>query len=229
MQVCRSLRKLIQADSYMQYLLDLEACGYVEPQTPRSDLSYSEKLEVIRSHKLRWSSPQIISPGVYEICTAEGSQSTYNSGVYVRSARISDTMPGATRQLHFYQLPSSNRGTEYKYWLIPDLGVDVHFFAIDPEQDLLVLVELHSTHPEECSYILHLRTISTGEAHPKLPFGRAALAYQSPLTWAPMLSPFFEICGHLLAVMFPSRHGLGSSYIVVWDWISGIELTVSPL
>ncbi|KAF8608502.1 hypothetical protein BDV93DRAFT_602450 [Ceratobasidium sp. AG-I] len=224
-QVCRLLRNVIQADPYIQYLLDLDACGYVEPRNPRSDLSYSEKREVIRRHQLRWTHPQHVSPEIYDLHAIKRSfQCTYVNGVYARGARISGSMPKATRQLHFYQLPSPNRGTEYKHWLIPDLGVDTHFFMIDPEQDLLVLAEAHNANQDSCVYSLHLRTMSDGKTHPKTLLGSSTLVCQLQ-SMCPPTAPHSEICGHLLAVIFPSRHALGLSCVVIWNWALGIELT----
>jgi len=47
------------------------------------------------------------------------------------------------RSLFFYQLPSSLRNIEAKDWALSAKDIDVHArdFAMDPSQDLLVLVE----------------------------------------------------------------------------------------
>ncbi|KAF8608512.1 hypothetical protein BDV93DRAFT_518610 [Ceratobasidium sp. AG-I] len=225
-QICRLLRKIIQEDPCIQYLLDLDACGYVEPRTPRSDLSYSEKREVIRLHQLRWSHPQGISPEVYDIHTSGGLW-MYVSGVYARGGRLPGSMPVTARQLYFYQLPSPNRGTEYKHWIISELGVDTCFFMIDPEQDLLVLIEADNAHPGDCIYNLHLRTMSDGRIHPKALLGSSTLVYRSLSMWT-QAAIHTEIYGHLLAVRFPSKRIRGLTHIVIWDWTLGIELTRVP-
>lgn len=134
----------------------------------------------------------------------------------------------ATRKLYFYQLPSHNRGMEYKHWIISDLGVDTQNFTIDPEQDLLVLAEASDAAQEPQFLNLHLRSMSNNEVHPKTSHGCSVLVYHplSRLVPARLLLNL-EVFGHLLAVAFHSRGRYIPSYVVVWNWTTGTELLVS--
>ncbi|KAF8606380.1 hypothetical protein BDV93DRAFT_553553 [Ceratobasidium sp. AG-I] len=223
-QVCWSLRRIIRADIYLQYLLELDICGYTEPDNPRSGLSYSEKLEVVRRHKSRWDHPEKIVPDVYELHLGESSfMYAYKGGVYARAVRISSSSRVATRQLHFYQLPSSNRGTEYKNWIIHDLGVDIQNFMIDPEQDLLVLLEVNRAPGHQEVYRLHLRSMSTNDVHPKASSDCSVLVYRPLAALVPVNPLRYEVSGALLAVLFLARNERGSSYVVIWNWTTGAE------
>lgn len=222
------LWKIIQADSYIQYLLELDTSGYVEPSNPRVDLTYLEKQRLMRSHRLRWNYPEGISPDVYELQTGEDIFPwAYVGGVYARGIRIPDSTPLTTRQLYFYQFPSSNRRVEYEQWVISDLGLDICNFAIDPEQNLLVLLEPFDVRQDKWIYRLHLRSITTNEIHPKAPSSYSFLVYEYPTRLVPGNLFHIEISGRLLAVLFHSRNRYVPSYLVIWDWITGTELTVS--
>lgn len=212
--------------------MELDACGYIEPVNPRLDLSYSEKREIVRSHRSRWDHPESILPEVYELHIGESSLlRVYTGGVYVRAVRIPSSYPITTRQLYFYQLPSSNRGVEYRHWMFSDLGVDAQKFAIDPEQDLLVLLEVNHVYRTEGVYKLHLRSMSTNEVHAKASTGGSVLVYRTWLMLVPASSFYLEISGSRLAVVFRSKNNfdlhVAPSYVVIWDWTTGVELTVS--
>lgn len=218
-QVCRSLCDIVKSDVCLQYLLELDACGYVEPANPRWDLTYAQKLEMVRGHRSRWDHPESVVPTVFELKLDErGVTYEYAGGVYVRGVQKHDSWEGLTRQLYFYQLPSPNRGIEYKHWEISDLGFDVRDFGIDPEQDLLVLLE-----PGEDVYRIHLRTMSTNETHPNTSAGRSIIV--EPHSVESARSFYFEISGYLLAVLFRSRNERIQSYVVIWDWTAGQELS----
>lgn len=49
-----------------------------------------------------------------------------------------------SRDLVFVQLPSIIRQTEQKRWEISDVGFQIHDFTMDPDQDLLVILEIQT-------------------------------------------------------------------------------------
>lgn len=223
------LRDLVKSDLCMQYLLELDSCGYVEPVNPRSDLTFAQKLEMIRNHRSHWEHSEKVIPTVFELGVGNDSVIyKYAGGVYVQELPTANLV-GSTRGLNFNQLPSPNRGIEYKHWAIPDLGSDPSDFCIDPEQDLLVLLEAEQGHWYGGTYRLHLRTMSTNEVHPKAPAGYSILIHQHPSDLPPAMTFYFEVSGRLLAVLFRSVDRRVQSYVVVWDWTTGLELSVSDI
>ncbi|KAG9118325.1 hypothetical protein FRC07_007218 [Ceratobasidium sp. 392] len=68
--------------------------------------------------------------------------------------------------------------------------------------------------------------MTTNEAHPKAKPGRSILTYK-PLREEPPpdRSFYFEISGHLLAILFRSRTRGSPSYVVIWNWTTGDELS----
>jgi hypothetical protein len=225
LQVSRLFRDIICEDIYLQYLLELDACGYIEPSNPRMDLNYAEKIELLRNHTKRWNHPDSVIPVRCEVPINEPlSTYKFSKGVFAWGLRYEGAM-NFIRQIHFLQLPSQNRGTDSKHWYISDVPMNVSHFRADPEQDLLVLFE-----KSETVYKIHLRSMATGEAHP-----RAAPA-QSTLIHKPrsehlgfdhgLLSP---LCGHLLSATFESWVAKSEDfYVVIWDWTTGEQLLVCP-
>ncbi|KAF8608513.1 hypothetical protein BDV93DRAFT_504095 [Ceratobasidium sp. AG-I] len=226
-QVCRSFRQIIQVDTYIQYLLDLDACGYVEPLNPRLDLTYSEKREAIRKHRSHWENPQTISPTEYKLQANDDSVGwTYADGVYVWDVKIldPDSFLVTNRHLHFCQLPSPNRGVEHKRWSFCNLGVEAADFAIDPGQDLLVIFELVETHEGDHACNMHLRSMSTNDTHPSAAPSVPILVHEHLPTSFPGISFSSEIVGHLLAVAFLSTNNRPLARLVIWNWTTGVEL-----
>ncbi|KAF8606377.1 hypothetical protein BDV93DRAFT_520688 [Ceratobasidium sp. AG-I] len=211
-QVCRLLQHVIKSDVRMQYLLELDACGYVEPVNPRHDLTDAEKIDIVRSHRGRWNKLDSIKANAIHF--SDVSAWEYTDGIFVRLSR-------RTRQLHFYQLPSRNRGVGYKYWVTPDLEVNIGDFGIDPGQDLLVLLEAQGT---QGTYNIHIRSMTTGEIHSRAPAGNSVLSYQHSTFLLQSTSVSFEIAGRLLAAVFPSRHANSPSCVVLWNWTTGAEI-----
>ena len=206
-------------------MLELDACGYVEPANPRWNLTYAQKLEIVRKHRSRWDHPEKVIPTVVgPLPNEHDATNKFVGGVYVQSMRNPFSL---IRQLHFYQLPSPNKGTEYKYWTITDVGLDARDFGIDPEQDLLVLLEGEPGYQHGGTYMVHLRTMSTNEAHPKISDGYSTIVHQHPMELPRAANVYFEMSGQLLAILFRSGRRHVQSYVVIWDWTTGTELSVS--
>ena len=212
------LQHIIKSDTYIQYLLELDAFGYVEPVNPRCDLTYAEKIDIVRNHRRRWNRLDSIKANTVHF--SDVSAWEYTDGVFVRLSR-------RTRQLHFYQLPSRNRGVEYKYWATPSLGMDIRDFGINPGEDLLALLEVQTPHYDQGAYNVHIRSMATGEIHSCASAGNSVLTYQHSTSLHQHASVSFEIAGSLLAMAFPSRDTDFPSRVVMWNWTVGEELFVS--
>ncbi|KAG8796042.1 hypothetical protein FRC12_005832 [Ceratobasidium sp. 428] len=131
--VCRSLKELISANDYLQYLLRLDACGYVEPRCPRPDLTYAEKKQILSDHWDRWydsSSKTVVTD--HELPDGKGRVEATTKGTTV-------WYPEGTIGYMFFQNPSINRGTGFKQWSYwPKIYGDS--IAIDSDRNLLAVL-----------------------------------------------------------------------------------------
>ncbi|QRV93776.1 vacuolar protein sorting-associated protein 13 [Ceratobasidium sp. AG-Ba] len=216
-RVCRFLRDLIHSDMYLQYLLELDTYGYTEPLNPRRDLGYAEKIALLRDHTSRWRNPGIISPDYYELPPGRTiSPRPFVNGTFVWKAEAAND----SDRIYFYQLPSRNKGTDFKHWSV-DLAEFRGFDSlwIDPEQDLLVVAMKTGTDSGNIVYEIHLRSLGTGQVHPM------AAAEHSVLYYSTILGSLrIEVIGHSLAAITSSSlpHAV---HTVVWDWVTGQQLS----
>ncbi|KAG9127748.1 hypothetical protein FRC07_010036 [Ceratobasidium sp. 392] len=231
-QVCRLLRTVIDSSAKLQYLIELHSLGYVPPTHPRLDLTYAEAIEQLRTHKSRWNSIDTIEPKRYFLSENSGhtSGSDFYGGVY--AVAVPSLFSSTTRRLELYQLPSANKGIEFKQWAHHDVGVDIRDFAIEPDFDLLVLLEEAGWAPIEDAeqgtldvmqhFNLNLRSLRTCAPHPDAasPIIRHSLR---SIGYTP--SSFgFQIVGRYLAVLC----WLGTNQtcrLGVWDWTTGNPVT----
>ncbi|KAG9099227.1 hypothetical protein FS749_001794, partial [Ceratobasidium sp. UAMH 11750] len=210
-------------DDYLQYRLELGACGYVEPLRSRTDLSYTEKTRILRNHNTQWGDPASVTPIHYELPRYK----TTGTDAFVKGTFAWSQTGGSEdfKRIVFYQLPSINRGTGFKQWSI-DLAKELGDFWIDPEQDLLVVIEQTSLYPNRSSYNIHLRSMATNTAHPRAAPDQSIISYISPL--APdLLIPrrFVRISDNLLVMLFKFVDRAKPKHIVIWDWTTGQELS----
>jgi hypothetical protein len=188
------------------------------------DLTYAEKIELLRNHAKRWNHPGSVVPVRCEVPINEPlSKYKFSKGVFAWALRHEGT--NFIRQIHFLQLPSQNRGTDSKHWCISEVPMNVRHFRADPEQDLLVLLEISET-----VYKIHLRSMTTGEAHPRAAPAQSTLVHkprsEDPDSEHGLLSP---LCGRLLSATFESWDAKSEDfYVVIWDWITGEQLSVCP-
>lgn len=224
-QVCQLLFNLVQDSAYTQYLLELDASGYVEPPNHWPGSTYTERLKILQDHRIRLDDPKRASLVKYDLqINTARSTYTYAKGTYVQIVGHPDR---STQCFYFYQIPSSNRSTAHSHWSISDLGVNATRCEIDPEQDLLVLLEPVDLEPGYKTCKLYLRTMSTGLPHPKA-YGDNPILVDMPASAShPKDNVHFEISGRLVAVMFRTRSSFTPSHVLMWDWITGTETLVS--
>ncbi|KAG9077603.1 hypothetical protein FS749_010506 [Ceratobasidium sp. UAMH 11750] len=219
-KVCRSLRKFIDTNDYLQYKLELDACGYVEPLHPRTDLSYAAKTEMLRKRNAWWSNPTSVTPVRYELPGYD----TKGRGIFKNGTFMwNQDVDGGGERLVFYQLPSANKGTEFKQWSI-DLENKYFGLWIDPEQDLLVVVEAGSGLPDNVPDDIHLRSMSTNQPHPKAIPGRTVLRYTPPSHSSSLRGRIIKIFQHLLIGLYFNPWD-DKADIVIWNWTTGQELS----
>lgn len=142
-------------------------------------------------------------------------------------------------RLHIWQLPSDLRGIEEKKWTLgPNFGFTVADVAMDPLQDLLVLIDgINSNMTSGYTFIamlkmialvatsefcVHLRTLSTGTPHPL----SKATALHCPYEDEVDGSYCIQIFGGLVAVLF-TPISFEEKMLMVWEWKTGRQLLVS--
>ncbi|KAH7344465.1 hypothetical protein B0J17DRAFT_635557 [Rhizoctonia solani] len=232
---CRLLRQIIESSAELQYLIKLGSFGYVPPANPRLDLSFKEKISSLHQHQVKWGSDTHMRVDTYKLRNLEARSMTYefHGGTYVRGSSLPG-MSECTRRLDVYQLPSINKGTEWREWSHPDLGVDVRDFALQTDYDLLVLLEadepvsdreppgISGTTPDALQHIkVHLRSLETGQPHPAAT--RSILECQVPSYMQSMCSFYAQVVGRYLAVFFQvlAWRGTRCYELRIWDWITG--------
>lgn len=232
--VCRTFYNLIVSSPQIQYILSLDTLGYAMPSVPRLDLTTRQKVEFLERHRRNWSFPGNLQPTEYVIQLSDaGNVYRFDGGVYTHSLHIApNSRTSAIVGLHFYQLPSPNLGLEFREWCIPNLGLSARGFDIDTAQDLLILVELANpirSWSEGCW--IHLRTMSDNSQHPNaaLPFLIAEFTESEGDLESRIIPMLFdiEVVGSLLAILFRSRTQQITSWVIVWDWNRGVEVTCS--
>ncbi|KAG8744491.1 hypothetical protein FRC10_010056 [Ceratobasidium sp. 414] len=143
-------------------------------------------------------------------------------GTFVWSQTVRSEDP---KRIVFYQLPSINRGSGFKQWSI-DLAKELGDFWIDPEQDLLVVLEQTGRYPDRLSYNIHLRSMNTNTIHPRTAPDRAIISYTPPVTPDPLVPRcLVRISDHLLVMLFKFVDRAKPKHIVIWDWATGQELS----
>ncbi|KAG9089674.1 hypothetical protein FS749_001146 [Ceratobasidium sp. UAMH 11750] len=174
---------------------------------------------MLRKHNACWNNPTSVTPVLYELPDYDAnSECIFTNGTFMWNQDVG----GRGERLVFYQLPSTNRGTEFKQWNI-DLENKCDGIWIDPGQDLLVVVEAGSGVPDDVPNDIHLRSMSTNQPHPKAVPGRTVLRYTPPSHSSGLRGRIIKIFQHLLIGLFNSRDY--KTNIVIWNRTTGQELS----
>lgn len=99
---------------------------------PPSELGPVARLSMLKTHGQAWDNLAWAAHTPSRIFIDTWSMFC---GVVLQRARTKST-------LSFTQLPSQYRGIEASEWALNDVGINLHHCALDPPQDLLVVVEV---------------------------------------------------------------------------------------
>ncbi|KAG8723511.1 hypothetical protein FRC09_003002 [Ceratobasidium sp. 395] len=200
-------------NDYLQYLLALENCGYGEPFCPRTDISYAQKKQILDDHWDRWYDQASIPDNVvsyHELPKGKGQVEASANGTTVWSSE------GTTGYM-FFQNESNNRGTGFNQWSFRTEIQHQVSLAVDPDQDLLAVLDRHFT--------IHLLTATTKERHPKSPKLPIALKRFNEFMIVTTWGDGIELFGHLLIGVFAVDRQVSLSLLVIWNWTTGQEVT----
>lgn len=245
-QVCRLLRGLVASTLFLQYILELDMCGYVVPAIQRPDMTHAEMVKMISEHRKRQQRDTLTNPTFFPFLSERERTDAiaFEDGVFACGYTNTTDPEGPIHIIHFDQLPSPNKGTGHERWQHGDFGFNVIRFLIQPEQDLLVLLEEDlqglSDHPiEEISasdierdYRIHLRTMSTNEPHPAATSPTGTVMDLNLVEHSDMRfhEPHdIQVNGCLISVVFGGRQAPGIVFILVIDWVAGVQVAVSAV
>ncbi|KAB5594162.1 hypothetical protein CTheo_2378 [Ceratobasidium theobromae] len=236
----------VGADLYLQYVLELDMCGYVTPPVPRPDLNYLEKIHVLRNHRRNWRHGVPSQSMQINLPFPDIDKSCFVDGTYACTFLVPSPQDSFTNEIHYYQLPSSNKGTEYKHWH-HNSDFKIQELAMQPEQDLIFLIEQVNwmDPPNQFNYEhyrLHARSMETNKPHPiALSSVGAMINLITPSATIPGFDPGLglyptiriQTYGRLVAVLIDYSLSDTHSRIIVWDWllcseVAHIELSGQP-
>ncbi|TFK50462.1 hypothetical protein OE88DRAFT_1726351 [Heliocybe sulcata] len=131
-------------------------------------------------------------------------------------ARMGPVTSAGTRDIFFNKLPGYFRKIRHMQWYIADIGCDAVDFAIDPAQNLLILIELRDEFVK-----IYVKTMSSCRDHPAA--ASPLLQFLSPLGRAkmsPIDHPILILGNHLGILMHAYAPGSteSESHLVIWDW-----------
>ncbi|KAF9519342.1 hypothetical protein BS47DRAFT_1388177 [Hydnum rufescens UP504] len=197
-RVCKALRHHIDQCSATQYVIRLAMCGYTDgTQSQGGGFSLiGARLNALEEHINRWKYLNWEEQRI-EIPTRIPDCEVLVGGIYVL---ISQTI------ITCVQLPSKIRHIPLRAWSFEN-DFTVTALAMDPSQDLLVLLEIRQE--SEVSY-LHFRTLSDNTRHPRvfatIPSGRYVRSHD------------IMIVGDTIAF-----HQYPSTF--TWNWCTGTLLS----
>ncbi|QRV93794.1 F-box-like protein [Ceratobasidium sp. AG-Ba] len=220
-QACRTFQKIISTSDRLQYLLELDVCGYIEPLRPRTDLSYAQKIEMLREHNSRWNNLGAITPEYHEL--PDGLMAPGLTKLVAGTFVWTETVSRDLTRFSIYQLPSNNTGAPSRIRRF-EVPFAVQYLTIDPEQDVIALLEEHTSQSHSPYQIIHLRAASTNGPHPRA--ARDQLVIQKAYDWN--WHSRVTLSGSSLAGVF-GHAGLTYNYIVIWNWMTGQEISYFDL
>ncbi|KAG9015097.1 hypothetical protein FRB94_004216 [Tulasnella sp. JGI-2019a] len=238
-RACKLLRAIVKESIAIQYVLALDLSGYVDgPST--SKISTVDRYNRLQHHDEAWRTVTWRQHNEY---TIDHRASTYElyGGVYAQGLEGPGTNEfnprPITRGMELIEFPSLLRNQPVGHtWTIPDLGVDTKDFGMDPDKNLLVLLErvpLRTPENDNPAMSVHLLNLRDEDATPHALARTPILEYQ-PRIYHPTFSYWVQVVGDLLAVLFcpgrmmfeqPEDMAQAVDELVIWNWKTGDRIT----
>lgn len=217
--VCRQLHALVATSLNLQYRVELAAEGLIDgpPGGPAS--TTAARMDVLLERRVAW---RALRPRRRASVALAGHCHAYElvGGLFAKALEEF----GAARRLVASWLPSST--ADETRLVVDDLGVRVKDFALDPAQDLIVLLEHRpaagpsantSAATAGADIRVHLRKLSGGVVAPH-PAAKVPVLCRRAL--GPVHGCMIQIVEDVVGMYFwMPLHG-----VLIWNWMTGEEL-----
>ena len=125
----------------IQYTILLARSGFTKSDNDFG-LRPADALQLLQSYNERW---ETLTPIAYYPIRLSEPSYAYElvDGIFAKAMPLHDAwdMQSPSRQISFYTLPTAHSNGAWSKKTFEDLGYSIKDFAIDPAQDLLVLLE----------------------------------------------------------------------------------------
>jgi hypothetical protein len=220
-QVCRQLHVLIATSLNLQYRIELAAEGLIDgpPGGPAS--TTAARMDLLLERRVAW---RALRPRRRVAVALAGHCHAYElvGGLFAKALEEY----GSARRLVASWLPSNT--TDEMRLVVDDLGVRIKDFALDPAQDLIVLLEHRpaagpsantSAATAGADIRVHLRKLSAGAVAPH-PAAKVPVLCRRAL--GPVHGCMIQIVEDVVGMYFwMPLHG-----VLIWNWMTGEELVV---
>ncbi|KAI9446939.1 hypothetical protein F5148DRAFT_746642 [Russula earlei] len=220
--VCKQFHALITSSLLLQYRIELAADGLVDGPSGGPASTTAARMELLLERRAAW---RALRPSRRAAVALAGHFHAYElvGGLFAKALEEF----GAARRLVASWLPSNAAGETRL--VVDDLGVRTKDFALDPAQELIVLLEHRpavgpiastSTSAAAADIRVHLRKLSAGAIAPHLAARNPVLCWHG---LGPVHGCMIQIVEDVVGMYFwMPFHG-----VLIWNWMTGEEL-VAP-
>ncbi|KAF8310986.1 hypothetical protein DL93DRAFT_1551924 [Clavulina sp. PMI_390] len=210
---CRTFLDAIRSSLNLEIRFKCDSWGYCGPSADTSVLTAPEYLTRLERHIAAWQS---LDWEEHEIKLPEP------GGAFIVAQGIFATVPGGRENsdVYIYQLPSRLKKTQPHQYVIKDVGFWVKDIAIDPSQNLLLLLEMQGIDGDNlCIARLHVLRLSEGPSavHPNARLQVLDTLHSVDIENTSQLA----VWGSRIAFMWREEDSLRDGVIQVWDWKRG--------
>ncbi|KAI0251641.1 hypothetical protein BJV78DRAFT_415852 [Lactifluus subvellereus] len=215
--VCKQLHLLVASSLGLQYRIELAAEGLVDGPPGGLAPTTAARMEQLLERRAAW---RALRPRRRAAVALAGHCHAYElvGGLFAKALEEY----GAARRLVASWLPSTAAGETRL--VVDDLGVRIKDFALDPAQDLVVLLE-HRPASSSASALaiagadirVHLRKLSAGVVAPHPAAKHPVLCHRA---LGPVHGCMIQIVEDVVGMYFwMPFHG-----VLIWNWMTGEEL-----
>ncbi|KAH8985219.1 hypothetical protein EDB86DRAFT_3083757 [Lactarius hatsudake] len=217
--VCRHLHALVATSLNLQYRVELAAEGVIDGSPGGPAYTTAARMDLLLERRVAW---RALRPRRRASVALAGHCHAYElvGGLFAKALEEY----GAARRLVASWLPSNT--TDETRLVVDDLGVRIKDFALDPAQDLIVLLEHRpaagpsantSAATAGADIRVHLRKLSAGAV---VPHPEAKVPVLCRRALGPVHGCMIQIVEDVVGMYFwMPLHG-----VLIWNWMAGEEL-----
>ncbi|KAF8261985.1 hypothetical protein EI94DRAFT_1809525 [Lactarius quietus] len=217
--VCRQFYTLVATSLNLQYRIELEAEGLIDGPPGEPASTTAARMDLLLERRVSW---RAMRPRRRAAVALAGHCHAYElvGGLFAKAIEEY----GAARRLVASWLPTNTAGETRL--VVDDLGVRIKDFALDPAQDLIVLLEHRpaagptantSANTAGADIRVHLRKLGAGAVAPH-PAAKVPVLCHRAL--GPVHGCMIQIVEDVVGMYFwMPMHG-----VLIWNWMTGEEL-----